>query len=105
LDVIRADLPMMRIAQPAERRPGVGAGPSGEERGALGPGRSHGRVDDVGPAGRFGALAVALISVAVVLGAIAVTLAFEWTWAVAILAAWAAGLVQGRLSRRPDRPS
>jgi hypothetical protein len=43
----------------------------------------------------------ALITVVVVLTAVIVALVAEWTWAVLLLAGWAAGVVQGRLGRRP----
>jgi hypothetical protein len=102
LDEIRADLPMLRIAQPAERqaRSGPDRGVATASRRASTEGGPDSSRDFAGRAGRPTALVVALITVAVVLAALVVSLAFEWTWAVVILAAWAVGVIQGRLRRR-----
>ncbi len=102
LDGIRADLPMLRIAEPAgsgvwaARRPRVAGPPvsvpeSGRDRGT-------GRV--AGVQGTVLALAVAAVTVTVVVAAIVLSLAVEWTWAAVLLAGWALGLLQGRLARR-----
>ncbi len=104
LDEVRADLPMLRIADPGGH--GIWAGGRARSvslRKADKDAGSAGAATGAGPVERAGALAVALIAVAVVLAAIVISLAFEWTWAVVLLAAWAAGLVQGRLGRRAKR--
>jgi hypothetical protein len=44
-------------------------------------------------------MVVAVITVLVVLTAILVSLVAEWTWAVLLLAGWAAGVLQGRVGR------
>ncbi len=97
LDEIRADLPMLRIADP------VGGRSAGGREGGrstaielLTGGHRHG----AGPAQRVMAVAVAVITVMVVLAAIVISLVAEWTWAVVLLAGWAVGLAQGRLGRR-----
>jgi hypothetical protein len=100
LDLVRSDLPMLRIAEPTGRndRPG-GAGssrvpaPPTSDRGQSGRSAS--------PSTRLTAVTTALITVVVVLTAVIVALVAEWTWAVLLLAGWAAGVVQGRLGRRP----
>ena len=79
LDLVRSDLPMLRIAEPTGRS---GPGPTS-------------------PSTRLTAVTTALITVVVVLTAVIVALVAEWTWAVLLLAGWAAGVVQGRLGRRP----
>lgn len=100
LDEIRADLPMIRIAEPVGRS---GPVPALARSGLGGQDDQPGRAP-VGVRGRVLALAVAVLSVAVVLSAIALSFAAEWLWAAAVLVAWAVGLVQGRLARR-GRPA
>ncbi len=100
LDVVRADLPMLRIAEPAGRGPTAAdsghAGGTGRRsllrRGAFG--------DGISARTRLSALGVAVITAVVVLTALIVALVAEWTWAVLLLAGWAAGMLQGRLGRR-----
>lgn len=104
LDQIRSDLPMLRIAEPAGRRAGQGTGWAGA-RAALGTG-GHGT--HAGPRGtgldqKLLAAAVAAITVVVVLAAIVLSLVAEWTWAVVLIAGWAAGVAQGRLARNGRR--
>lgn len=92
LDELRADLPMMRIAEPVGRRDRPG-----------GPLTLAGRVGGDGGDShreRLLALTIVVLAVAVVLSAIVIALTAEWGWAVVLLAGWAAGLVQGHLSRR-----
>ena len=102
LDEIRSDLPMMRIAEPGGH--GIWAGgtarpfPRPRALGMSGSGSAAGddlpRMTD-----RIGAMVVAVITVMVVLTAILVSLVAEWTWAVLLLAGWAAGVLQGRIGR------
>ena len=102
LDAIRSDLPMMRIAEPGGH--GIWAGgatrpfPGPRALGVAGP---HTEPDDdlLGLSDRIGAMVVAVITVIVVLTAILVSLVAEWTWAVLLLAGWAAGVLQGRVGR------
>ena len=102
LDAIRSDLPMLRIAEPGGHR--IWAG--GTTRAFSRP-RALGGGDSAPPAGgnlprvtdRLGAMVVAVITVVVVLTAILVSLVAEWTWAVLLLAGWAAGVLQGRMGR------
>ncbi len=100
LDHLRSDLPMLRIAEPAGRPPRVGGGLGGVR--ALGGGDSH-HSPGAAPDHKLLALGVAAITVIVVLAAIALSLAAEWTWAVVLLAGWAAGLAQGSLARKSRR--
>jgi hypothetical protein len=103
LDDLRADLPMLRIAEPGGHRIWAGPAPWSKARPlkALSSGPYDGATDAgrITPAGRLTAVAVAVITVAVVLAAIVVSLVAEWAWAVLLLAGWAAGLLQGRLRR------
>lgn len=93
---------MMRIAEPGGH--GIWAG--GTARAfprprALGTGGSDTEAGQDLPrvADRLGAMVVAVITVIVVLTAILVSLVAEWTWAVLLLAGWAAGVLQGRIGR------
>ena len=111
LDQLRADLPMMRIADPAGNpgRNGVrsdrGLPPAGRlparDRAAGADQDHHGRL-------RLGATAVVALTVLVVVSALVVGLAAQWTWAALLLAGWLVGLAQGRIGRTgrpgPDRP-
>jgi DUF1707 SHOCT-like domain len=102
LDLVRSDLPMLRIAEPSGRgqRPG-GAGASRVPAPRTPDRDQKGR--SASPSTRLTAAATALITVVVVLTAVIVALVAEWTWALLLLAGWAAGVVQGRLGRRrPD---
>lgn len=104
LDEIRADLPMLRIAEPA----GLGS----RSASARLPARPladlfSGRDGDQGVTGnqRLEAMAVAAMAVVVVLAAVLVGLLFEWSWAVVLLIGWAAGMLQSRISRSSRRTS
>jgi hypothetical protein len=104
LDEIRVDLPMLRIAEPGGHTVWAGRGPTTSGRRlrwseTSAPGGS----DRVGGPQRVVALALAVVTVMVVLAAILISLVAEWTWAVVLLAGWAAGLVQGRLARAAKR--
>lgn len=94
LDRLRADLPMMRIADP-------GSGSSGRVPALAAGGPGAGR----GPSARLRVTgtAVALLSVLVVLAVLAFSLVAEWVWAGVLLAGWLVGLLQGRLSQNARR--
>lgn len=104
LDEIRADLPMLRIAEPAGLG-GAGASPAWVPARPRADDRGDGAAGEVTAEQRIKALAVAVITVVVVLAAILIGLVFEWAWAAVLLAGWAAGVAQGRLSRRTRRTS
>ncbi|HEY3810842.1 MAG TPA: DUF1707 domain-containing protein [Acidimicrobiales bacterium] len=109
LDRVLGDLPMLRIADPAEaaaagsgngsrRRRGAGSPPWGTIAGQPGsPGGGRGWT------GRLAASAVVVISVLVVLGAVALAAVVGWSWAAVLLGGWLLGLVQSRLSGRGHR--
>jgi hypothetical protein len=92
LDELRGDLPMLRVADPAGPfRVGVAGPPAEGSAGRPAFGR------------RASALVVALVTVVVVLAAVVLSLVAEWTWAVVLLAGWAAGAFQGRVASRRGR--
>lgn len=108
LDELRADLPMLRVPEPAGG--GIWA------RGSAAPGsrlpatsRSASSRRDHEPTiqaqTRVVAMLVAAITIAVVIGAIVLGLVAEWAWAAVLIVGWGVGVMQGRLARRPDRRS
>lgn len=96
IEEVRADLPMLRVPEPsgagvwAGRATGAGASTALRIEGAARRAGSHGRLR---------AVFLAALAVMVVLAVIGLTLAAEWTWAVILVAGWAAGMLQGRLAR------
>lgn len=95
LDVLRADLPMIRIADPAAETGHVWA-------------RVHepATPESPGGGGRSWALGQALsaslivaLSAVVVVAALVIALVAGWTWAVVLIAGWLVGVAQGRLGR------
>ena len=106
LDEIRADLPMLRVAEPSGGR-GVWASSSrqGASRLPMLLGGDGEGSDKVTARMRATAVLIAVVSVMVVIAAIAMAFAAEWVWAAMLLAGWLAGLVQGRSRRRPKSPS
>ncbi|MBV9659981.1 MAG: DUF1707 domain-containing protein [Acidimicrobiales bacterium] len=96
LDLLRADLPMIRIADPGGRGARIWARANGSS-GALVP-RSPGGAWALGQT--ISATLIALVSVVVVVSAVVIALVADWAWAVVLLAGWVAGIVQGRLGRR-----
>jgi DUF1707 SHOCT-like domain len=95
LDQLLSDLPMLRIAEPAGLRansdraisPRAGTDPGADRSGRL-------------LESRLIATIVVLLSIAVVVGAVVVTIVGFWAWALVLVAGWLIGLAQGRL-RRP----
>lgn len=103
LDHLRSDLPMIRIGDPAGHRdPRIWAHGAVPDR--LGPaGSGSGGSTEAGgrlPASRALALLVVLLSVSMILAAIALSVIVSWSWAILLLAGWAVGLAQGRLRGR-----
>lgn len=96
LDAVRSDLPMLRIAEPRGRTAvDTPSAASLKGRPLLE------RRDRVLPSvARVPSSAGVVITGAVAAGAVVVGLVGDWTWAVLLLAGWAAGLAQGRLRRR-----
>ena len=103
LDQLRTDLPMMRIADPAggsgrngshgRRSVPAAGGPPGAGRVPAGAGEAPpGRL-------RLGATAVVALTILVVLSALVIGLAAQWTWAALLRAGWWVGLAQGRIGR------
>jgi hypothetical protein len=80
---------MVRIADPSGRL----VGSAGRALDRLGSGIG-------GPVtARLGATLVVLLSVVVVLAAVALIALVSWTWAAVLIAGWLVGLTQGRLAR------
>lgn len=104
LDRLRADLPMMRIADPdggATGRVWARAAlpespPPPDSRPAGGPGAPSTRL-------RFTAAALVVLTAMVVAAVLVLSLVAEWAWAAVLLAGWLVGLLQGRLSTRARR--
>jgi hypothetical protein len=105
LDEIRADLPMLRVAEPGGGRGVWASSRQGAPRLPMLLAGDDGTSDKVTARMRATAVIVALVSVMVVIGAIAMAFAAEWVWAAMLLAGWLAGLLQGRSGRGPRSPS
>jgi hypothetical protein len=105
LDEIRADLPMLRVAEPGGGR-GVWASSrqSAPRLPMLLVGDGEGSAQ-VTARMRATAVIIAVVSVMVVIAAIAMAFAAEWVWAAILLAGWLTGLLQGRSRRGPRSPS
>jgi hypothetical protein len=97
LDLLRAYLPMLRIADPSGGNGRIWA--RGDYSAPALPSGGPSRPWGVGQT--VSASLVVLLSVIVVVSAVVIALVAEWTWAVVLLAGWLAGVVQGRLGRRP----
>lgn len=99
LDRLRADLPMMRIADPDGGATGrVWARavlPESPPRG-QGPGAPSTRL-------RLTAAALVVLTAMVVAAVLVLSLLAEWAWAAVLLIGWLVGLLQGRLSTRARR--
>jgi hypothetical protein len=97
LDVLRADLPMLRIADPAGRQNGrIWARANGSAE-TLPVGASS-RAWAIGQT--LSASLIVLLSVIVVVSAVVIALVAGWTWSVVLLAGWLVGIIQGRVGRR-----
>lgn len=101
LDRLRADLPMLRIADPSREPAGAAAGRAGPGPAAVPDvaGRVGERSGPTGPGIRLPAVAFALLGVVVVVVLVALGLAVAWGWAVALVVGYAVGLAQGRFGR------
>ena len=103
LDRLRADLPMMRIADPQGGETGrVWARPAltGPAPGGDGPGGAP-----VSARRRLTAAAVVVLSALVVVSVVVLSAVAEWAWAAVLLAGWLVGLLQGRMAARSRRGS
>lgn len=104
LDGLRADLPMMRIADPdvgATGRVWARAAlpenpPPPDSSSAGGPRAPSARL-------RLTAAALVILTAVVVAAVLVLSLVAEWAWAAVLLAGWLVGLIQGRLSTRARR--
>lgn len=97
LDELRADLPMLRVADP------IGT----SRLSTLPATRPRGADKTAGEAAalkeRALALAMVAVAVAVAVAVVVLSLAAEWTWAALLLAGWVIGILQGRLGRSRSR--
>lgn len=104
LDELLADLPIVRIADPAGVRPSSGSPSSGGSAALARAGRFGTDVSDGSYAAkgravskRLGTTAVVVLTVIMVLAAVVLALAASWVWAAVLLIGWFIGLVQGWL--------
>lgn len=108
LDAVRADLPMMRVPEPAGGGVWAGRSAGSGSHSPLqiwSPGARTGGASSAGVDTRLTAVVVALITVGVVVAAIVIGLVAQWAWAAVLIAGWAIGVVQGRLGRQGKRRS
>lgn len=91
LDALVADLPMLRIAEPAGLVHSVSRAGGKVGRGDDSSDRSVRR--------RLTASAIAILTVLVVVTVVAIALVSSWGWAIILLAGWAVGIATGRLTR------
>ena len=116
LDAVLSDLPILRIADPSAPGESRGRERASRDNGhsrprlfadlrAIGPAAEHLGADGAlgSRAGRMAATLAALLVVAVVTAAVVLVVAVSWTWALVLLAGWAAGLLQAAASRRRRR--
>jgi hypothetical protein len=101
LDAIRADLPMMRVAEPGGGG-GVWAKAGGRPSTSLVTGDQE-VTETATTTARLVALMIAVVSVFLVLAVIGLAFASEWVWALMLFIGWAAGVVQGGAIRRRRR--
>lgn len=93
LEAIRADLPMMRVADPLGGG-GLWARSAGRSPTGVGPGDAQ--EEAIGAARRLLAVLIATVSVLVVITAVVMAFASEWVWALVLLVGWVIGVAQGR---------
>jgi DUF1707 SHOCT-like domain len=87
LDHLTSDLPIVRIADPAGYHPARVASNGSD------------RASEV-PLPRSSTIAIAVLTVMVVLGALLVAIFASWAWAAVVLVGWVIGLIEGRLFGR-----
>jgi hypothetical protein len=100
LDELLADLPIVRIADPAGVRPAAGSRSSVARAGGFGlDATDRGDYAAKGRAlsKRLGTTAVVVLTVVMVLAAVILALAASWAWAAVLLVGWFIGIVQGWL--------
>jgi hypothetical protein len=105
LDELLADLPIVRIADPAGMGPSAGTSSAGGSAAVA-------RVSRMGPdstddgnyaargkalSKRLGTTAVVVLTVVMVLAAVVLALAASWAWAAVLLVGWFVGVLQGWL--------
>jgi hypothetical protein len=94
IDHVLADLPMVRIADPAGSSKGRALDLVGSDTVGSSAGRHH-RLS-----GRVAATAVVLLTVVIVVAAVLLAFLASWAWAAVLVAGWLLGLAQARLGRR-----
>jgi Domain of unknown function (DUF1707) len=105
LDELLADLPIVRIADPAGMRPSAGSSSSAGSAAVARLGREGSdSPDDANYAAkgralsrRLGTTAVVVLTVVIVLAAVVLALAASWVWAAVLLVGWFIGVLQGWL--------
>jgi hypothetical protein len=93
IDRVLADLPMVRIADPAGTAAGHAAG-------AIGSTDDSSEIAARHLSTRMSATVVVLLTVVVVVAAVLLATLASWAWAAVLVAGWVLGLAQARLSRR-----
>jgi hypothetical protein len=105
LDELLADLPIVRIADPAGMRTSAGSASSEGSAAVARMGRAGtGSSDDGNYAAkgralskRLGTTSVVVLTVVMVLAAVVLALAASWAWAAVLLVGWFIGVLQGWL--------
>jgi len=104
LDELLADLPIVRIADPAGMGPSAGSSSSEGSATLARMGRGTNSSDDGNYAAkgrelskRLGTTAVVVLTVVMVLAAVVLALAASWVWAGVLLLGWFIGVLQGWL--------
>jgi Domain of unknown function (DUF1707) len=105
LDELLADLPIVRIADPAGVGPSAGSSSSGGSAALARTGSFGTDASDDGSyaargravSKRMGTTAVVVLTVVMVLAAVVLALAASWVWAAVLLIGWFIGVVQGWL--------
>jgi hypothetical protein len=105
LDELLADLPIVRIADPAGMRPSGGSSSSEGSATLARMGREGTDASDDGNyaakgralSKRLGTTTVVVLTVVMVLAAVVLALAASWAWAAVLLIGWFIGVLQGWL--------
>jgi cobalamin biosynthesis Mg chelatase CobN len=105
LDALLADLPIVRIDDPAGMRASAGSSSSAGSGVVARAGRMGSDSSDDGSyaaqgralSKRLGTTAVVVLTVVMVLAAVVLALAASWVWAAVLLVGWFIGVLQGWL--------